>query len=102
MTLYKASTENKVTSSVSFIDAGITEPLELNRIESKTSKNGNNFLAFYFKDQSGAEVSKTEWEPKDNDPTVLQQKADRLMARINHMLVDSQILQEAEMNFEIL
>jgi hypothetical protein len=101
MTLYKASAENKVTSSVSFIEASITEPLELNRIESKTSKNDNNFLAFYFKDQSGAEVSKTEWEPKDNDPKILQGKADRLMARINHMLVDSGILQEEEMKFEI-
>jgi hypothetical protein len=104
MTLYKANAENKVTNTTSFIDSGITKPnsyLELNRIESKTSKNGNNFLAFYWKDPSGAEVSKTEWEPKDNDPEVLQQKADRLMARINHMLVDSGILQEQEMNFEI-
>lgn len=103
MTLYKANTENKVTNSTSFIDAGIVEPLELDRIESKTSKNENNFLAFYFKDQSGAEVSKTEWEPKDknNDQTVLQQKANRLMARLNHILVDSGILQQEEMNFEV-
>lgn len=101
MTLYKANSENKVTNSTSFIDAKIAEPLTLNRIESKTSKNGNHFLAFYWKDQSGAEVSKTEWEPKDDNLEVLQQKADRLMARINHMLVDSEILQETEMNFEV-
>ena len=99
--LYKASSENKVTNDISFIEGGINESLELDRIESKSSKNGNNFIAFYFKDQSGSEVSKTEWEPKDNDPKILQEKADRLMSRINHMLVDSGILQESEMNFEI-
>ena len=99
--LYKANSENKVTNEVLFIDAGVREPLELVRIENKISKNGNKFLAIYLKDKSGAEVSKTEWEPKDNDPKILQQKADRLMARLNHMLVDSGILREEEMKFEV-
>lgn len=101
--LYKANSENKVTNEATFIEAGIVEPLVLDRIESKESKNGNKFLAFYFKNKSDSEVSKTEWEPKlrqGEDEKVLQGKADNLMSRLNHMLVDSGILQESEFNFE--
>lgn len=102
--IFKADLNNKMDISNSkYIEAGIQENLELDRIESGTSKNGNKFIAFYWKDSSGAEVSKTEWEPKKNEGETdqkLQEKGDKLMKRMRHMLVDSSILTEAEWGFE--
>lgn len=85
----------------SFVDAGIIENLELDRIESRESKNGNKFLCFYFKDLSGAEVPKTEWQPKDTgEPTVLKGKINKQMTRVHHMLVASGILTNEELNIK--
>lgn len=103
--MFKASSDNKITATTStFVEGGIRENLELDRIETGTSKNGNNFIAFYFKDLSGAEVSKTEWEPKMNKgetPEILQEKSDKLMKRMHHMLVKSTILSESDWGFEV-
>lgn len=84
----------------SFVDAGIIENLELDRIEVKESKNSNKFMCFYFKDLSGAEVPKTEWEPKDEDPEKLKGKISKQMTRIHHMLVASGILTKEELNIK--
>ena len=85
----------------SFVDAGIIENLELDRIESKESKNGNKFFVFTFKDLSGSEVPKTEWQPKaGDDPSVLKGKINKQMTRIHHMLVASGILTNEELNIK--
>jgi hypothetical protein len=87
----------------SFVDAGIIENLELDRIESKESKNANKFLCFYFKDLSGAEVPKTEWQPKSRDgedAAVLKGKINKQMTRVHHMLVASGILTNEELNIK--
>jgi len=103
--MFKANSDNKITATASkFVEGGVKENLELDRIELGTSKNGNNFIALYWKDLSGAEVSKTEWEPKMNKgetPEILQEKSDKLMKRMHHMLVKSDILTEEEWGFEV-
>lgn len=102
---FKANSDNKMTINGStFVDGGIQENLELDRIETGTSKNGNNFIALYWKDLSGAEVSRTEWEPRIREgetQEILQQKSDKIMKRMYHMLVDSGILAESEWGFEV-
>lgn len=99
--LYNIDETNElIDKGGSFVDAGIKDNLELDRIESKESKNGNKFLAFYFKDLSGAEVPKTEWQPKGDDPAVLKGKINKQMTRIHHMLVASGILTSEELNIK--
>lgn len=104
MPKFKISGENKLQDQgSSFIEAGIHEDLEFDRITYNVSANGNKFLAFYLKDLSGAEVSKTEWEPKDEDPEKLKNKVNNQMIRIHHMLVGSGMLSEVNIeadNFE--
>ena len=99
--LYEINDTNELKDQGgSFVDAGIVENLELDRIESKESKNGNKFLAFYFKDLSGSEVPKTEWAPKDEDPNKLKSKINKQMTRIHHMLVASGIMTKEELNIK--
>jgi len=95
MPKFKISKENKLQDQgSSFIEAGIHEDLEFDRITYNVSANGNKFLAFYLKDLSGAEVSKTEWEPKDENPEKLKNKVNNQMIRIHHILVGSGVLSE--------
>ncbi len=99
--LYEINDTNELKDQGgSFVDAGIIENLELARVESKESKNGNKFLAFYFKDLSGSEVPKTEWAPKDEDPVKLKGKINKQMTRIHHMLVASGILTKEELTIK--
>jgi len=86
----------------SFMDAGIHENITLSKVEYNTSKNGNQFIAFYFKDANGNQVSKTEWEPKkrdDNDD--ISKKQENVMSRIKHICVNSKLLTEDEFTFKV-
>lgn len=68
--------------SARFMDAGIHENVELTKIESGTSPNGNKFLAFYFKNENGETGSHTEWEVTSTDPT---QKAEKELNQISRV-----------------
>ena len=70
-----------------FIDVGIHENVELTKIEYKSTNEGNQFIAFYFKDEQGRELSHTEWEPKDDDVEKLASKTKNVMRRIGHIAV---------------
>jgi len=76
------------SSGTNFMDVGIHENVELTRIVYSTTENGNQFLAFYFKDENGAELSHTEWEPKDKDMDLvkLQSKTQNQMKRVHHIM----------------
>jgi hypothetical protein len=68
-----------------FVDVGINENLELVGISYETSKNGNEFLSFSFKDEDGKTLTHTEWKPTDLDPMVLQNKILNQMKRVRHI-----------------
>jgi hypothetical protein len=101
MSLYNLNSTTKIEEKGgNFIEAGIKENLSFSRVVHSESPNGNKFLAFYFKDLSGAEVPKTEWEPKGNTEDEISEKVKKQMKRINHMLVDSGILKEEYLNIK--
>lgn len=73
------------SNSANFIDVGIHDNIVMDRVEFKQSPKGNYFLAFYFKDEEGKELSHTEWEPTDDDPKKLEDKITNQMKRVKHI-----------------
>lgn len=69
MSIYKMTEDILVdVQGQSWMDVGIHENVELIDIVSETSQNGNPYLAFYFENEKGEKVSKTEWEVKADKP----------------------------------
>lgn len=71
--------------ATNFMDVGIHENVELINIKYDQSPNNNKFIVFTFKDESGKELSHTEWEPTDKDETRLNQKITNQIKRIKHI-----------------
>jgi len=100
-----------------YMDSGIHANCELTKVEYGKSEKGNEFLAFYFEDPSGAQVSKTEWPvrmpevltklspeeyAKDNssEKNMYESMITNQMARIKHICVDSGIVDNDKFTFE--
>ena len=83
-------------SGTNFMDVGIHENVELTRIVYNTTDKGNQFLAFYFKNETGAELSHTEWEPGDQDLEKLQSKTQNQMKRVHHIMTKFMTKEEAK------
>ncbi len=91
----------------SWMDVGINDDTEMTEIVSETSKNGNHFLAFYFKNERGEKASKTEWEVR-NDKSLEQMdekekaaylsKVKNQMARVS--IIARQFINKSELLFE--
>jgi len=70
----------------SFMDVGIHENIELTNIRyDKSPKVENKFIVFTFRNEKGQELSHTEWEPRDEDETRLNQKITNQIKRIKHI-----------------
>lgn len=76
--------EGREKSTKSWMDVGIKENCKLDRVESKQTDKGNKFIAFYFVNEAGEEVSKTEWEPFEGKNK--EQKAENQLQRIKHII----------------
>lgn len=96
-----------------YLGPGIHENCELSNVEYGVSEKGNEFLAFYFKNTSGSQVSKTEWPVREPDLSKAENEEDRKnmqsayesivtnqMARIKHICVDSGIVDNDAFTFE--
>jgi hypothetical protein len=68
-----------------FIDAGIHENVEMTKVEYGISKNGKEFLAFYFVDSKGSKGSHTEWKASAETPEKLAEKEMNQMSRIKQI-----------------
>jgi len=80
-----------------YLEAGIHENIVLSDVSYNESRNGNKFLAFYFSDENGNQVPKTEWEPNGENQ---ESKVNKQLARIKHIAVNSGILSEDEFVFK--
>lgn len=108
MSIYKVT--NDVLADAkgqSWMDVGIHENVELTEIKSETSRNGNHFLAFYFENERGEKVSKTEWEV--NSEKSLEQmdaeEKERYLSKIQNQTarittIAKQYVDKAELLFE--
>lgn len=80
-----------------YLEPGIYENIVLTDVLYNESRNGNKFLAFYFSDENGNQVPKTEWEPRGEN---LESKVSNQLARIKHIAVNSGILSKDEFVFK--
>ena len=71
--------------TANFMDKGIHENVVLDRIEAGTSKNDNEFIAFYFIGSNGEKGSHTEYKPKHEDPAKLAEKELNQISRIKQI-----------------
>ena len=75
---------------IKFLDGGIHEDLHMDSLDFKTSDNDNKFLAWYFKDANGKQVSHTEWEPTRRDTDTeesFSKKISNMVSRIGQIMV---------------
>lgn len=82
----------------SYLEPGIYENIVLSDVVYKETDNGNKFIAFYFKDENGNTVPKTEWEPREGDN--IETKVNNQLARIKHIAVNSGIMSKDEFVFK--
>lgn len=97
--MYDLTINIETEQSIStFLPPDIHENLRLARPEGTTpivyekSKNGNNFIAFYFLNPEGLTFVHTEYEPSSDDSAVLTKKQANLTKRLLHIgkkLVDA-------------
>lgn len=87
------------SSGANFIDVGISEDVELTKIEYNTTDKGNEFMAIYFKDSNERELSHTEWKPTDQDPERLASKETNQMRRVKH--IATKFVNEDELVFSV-
>ena len=71
--------------SARFMDAGIHENVELTKVETGISPNGNKFLAFYFRNELGETGSHTEWETTNEDPAKKLEKELNQISRVKQI-----------------
>jgi hypothetical protein len=86
------------SAGTNFIDVGIHENVELVKIETGVSEKKNEFLAFYFKDSKGKELSHTEWKPVDQDAERTKSKITNQLRRVKH--IATKFVTEDEFIFE--
>lgn len=80
-----------------YLEPGIYENIVLKDVVYNESRNGNKFMAFYFADENGNQVPKTEWEPNGENQ---ESKVENQLTRIKHIAVNSGILSEDEFVFK--
>jgi len=103
--MYNVTPELNKGAGGNFIDVGIHENVELRRldkdgndipaVEYNVSEKGNKFLAFYFVDQKGNVLIKTEWEPTTGD---VEKKQTNIMKRVQSIVTTFIPLDEYVMN----
>lgn len=76
---------NSEGSDMAFLDVGIHENVLLSNVEYKVSSNGNEFMVFTF-EKDGKTVTLTEWQPKDDDPSKLEDKTANQIKRVKHIV----------------
>jgi hypothetical protein len=69
-----------------FMDVGIHENVEMTKVEYGKSLNGNEFLAFYFKNELGETGSHTEWVPKGKTQEERESKEANQMSRVKQIV----------------
>lgn len=75
---------NSEARQTNFIDVGIHENVRLISVEYKISPNNNPFLVLTF-EKDGKTLIHTEYEPKDKDGNVLENKKLNQMKRLKHI-----------------
>jgi hypothetical protein len=73
-------TENVRTFT--FMEPGIHENVELTEVKYGISEKGNEYLAFYFKNDNNEQLSHTEWKPSDSE----QERIVNQMRRVKHIV----------------
>lgn len=86
------------TRQVKFIDVGIHDNVELVSVEYKVSPNGNPFIVFTF-EKDGKRLTHTEYEPKDKDGNILENKKLNQLRRLRH--IATKFMPEDEFEFEV-
>ncbi len=85
MSTYKVNkTINSEGRKLNFIEPGIHENVELVSIEYKLSPNNNPFIVFTF-EKDGKKLTHTEYEPKDRDGNILEDKKMNQTIRFKHI-----------------
>lgn len=69
-----------------FMPVGIHENVELIAIRTEKSPNGNNFIEFKFKSETGEELLHTEWEANDQDAVKLEEKQVKQIRRLKQIV----------------
>ena len=82
-----------------FIDVGIHDNVALKTIEYKISPNFNPFLVFTF-EKDGKLLTHTEYEPKDKDGNILENKRKNQMIRLKH--IATKFIKEDDFIIEIM
>lgn len=118
MTLYKMTEDLRGSfDATPYLEAGIHENCILDKAEYGKSEKGNEFVAFYFKDPNGSQVSKTEWPVRmpqsltdlspeayaantSDDKEMYESMVKNQMARIKHICVDSGFVSNDKFTFE--
>jgi hypothetical protein len=80
------STLNYNQKEGGFMPSGIHSNCLLFNYEYGLSKNGNEFIAFYFRNEANETLSHTEWIPKSDTPEGLEKKTINQLARIMQIL----------------
>lgn len=88
---------NSEARQTNFIDVGIHENVELKSIEYKISPNGNPFLVLTF-EKDGKLLTHTEYEPKDKDGNILENKKLNQIKRLKHIF--TKFVSEEEFTIE--
>jgi len=88
---------NSEGRKLNFLDTGIHEDVFLISIEYKISPNNNPFLVFTF-EKDGKKLTQTEYEPKDRDGNVLEEKKMNQIIRLKH--IATKYISEEEFDFE--
>ena len=85
MSTYKVNKSiNSEGRRLNFLDSGIHEDVILISIEYKISPNNNPYLVFTF-DKDGKKLTHTEYEPKDRDGLILEDKKKNQIVRLKHL-----------------
>jgi hypothetical protein len=90
-------TINSEARQANFIDIGIHDNVELKSIEYKISPNNNPFLVLTF-EKDGKTLTHTEYEPKDKDGNVLEDKKLNQIKRLKH--IATKFVSEEEFTIE--
>lgn len=76
---------NSESTTTDFLDVGIHENVQLTGVEYKESEAGNKYMVFHL-EKDGKKLDHTEWEPRDVDPTKLENKRLNQMKRVKHIV----------------
>jgi hypothetical protein len=88
---------NSEGRKLNFIEPGIHDNVVLISIEFKISPNNNFFLVFTF-EKDGKKLTHTEYEPKDRNGSILEDKKLNQIIRLKH--IATKYISEEEFDFE--